>query len=233
MTRLVLPERSPDGGSERLEAFSDAILAIAITLLVIGIRIPDTKGALLGAALRHLWPSYLAYVLSFCTIGFVWVSHHSMFRRVRDVDRPLLIFNLALMMFVAFLPFSTAVLARYSWGSSAAGASTAAELYSLNMLLIGLAFTGLWIYLSLHESLFVGDVKRGALRRTILRSTPPSISYALTAVLAYVNVTLCYVIWVLATLYVAFGPAARKIPAWSGGVASGDDVNVGTADEES
>ena len=153
MTRLVLPERSPDGGSERLEAFSDAILAIAITLLVIGIRIPDTKGALLGAALRHLWPSYLAYVLSFCTIGFVWVSHHSMFRRVRDVDRPLLIFNLALMMFVAFLPFSTAVLARYSWGSSAAGASTAAELYSLNMLLIGLAFTGLWIYLSLHESL--------------------------------------------------------------------------------
>ncbi len=231
MTRPVLPERSPDGGSERLEAFSDAILAIAITLLVIGIRIPNTRGTLLGAALRHLWPSYLAYVLSFCTIGFVWVSHHSMFRRVRDVDRPLLILNLALMMFVAFLPFSTAVLARYSWGSSGAGASTAAELYSLNMLLIGLAFTSLWIYLYFHESLFVGEVKRGALSRTILRSTPPSISYALTAVLAYVNVAACYVIWVLATLYVAFGPAARKIPAWTGGVAPRDDADPGVVAE--
>ncbi len=221
MTSPVLPERSADGGSERLEAFSDAILAIAITLLVIGIRIPDTKGALLGAALRHLWPSYLAYMLSFCTIGFVWVSHHSMFRRVRDVDRPLLIFNLGLMMFVAFLPFSTAVLARYSWGASSAGASTAAELYSLNMLLIGLAFTGLWIYLSFHSSLFVGEVQRSNLNRTIVRSTPPSIAYAGTAMLAYVNVTACYVIWVLATLYVAFGPAARKIPAWTGGVGPG------------
>ena len=221
MTRPVLPERSPDGGSERLEAFSDAILAIAITLLVIGIRIPDTKGPLLGAALRHLWPSYLAYVLSFCTIGFVWVSHHSMFRRVRDVDRPLLLFNLGLMMFVAFLPVSPTVLARDSWGASSAGASTAAELYSLNMLLIGLAFTGLWIYLSLHSSLFVGEVQRGSLNRTILRSAPPSIAYTATAVLAYVNVTTCYVIWVLATLYVAFGPAARQIPAWTGGVAPG------------
>jgi uncharacterized membrane protein len=213
MVRSILPERHSDGGSARLEAFSDAILAIAITLLVIEIRIPTTSGGHLGAALRHLWPSYLAYGLSFTTIGFVWVAHHSMFRRVRDVDRMLLILNLGLMLCVAFLPFSTAVLARYSFSESS-GAAPAAELYSLNMLVIGLAFMSLWVYLSFHLSLFVGDVDKRTVQRTILRAVPPPFIYALTAALAFVNAKVCYVLWVLATLYVAAGPAARKIPVW-------------------
>jgi len=214
MVRSILPERSSDGGSARLEAFSDAILAIAITLLVIEIRIPSTAGVHLGAALRHLWPSYLAYGLSFLTIGFVWVAHHSMFRRIRDVDRMLLILNLGLMLCVAFLPFSTAVLARYSFTQSS-GAAPAAELYSINMLVIGLAFMSLWIYLSFHLSLFVGEVDKRTIQYTILRATPPPIIYALTAALSFVNAKVCYVLWLLATLYVAVGPAARKIPVWA------------------
>jgi uncharacterized membrane protein len=217
MTRSLIPERSTDGGSERLEAFSDAILAIAITLLVIEIRIPVSSGPHLGAALRHLWPSYLAYGLSFTTIGFVWVAHHSMFRRVRDVDRFLLIINLGLMMCVGFLPFSTAVLARYSFGVTS-GASTSAELYSINMLAIGLAFLSLWVYLSFHLDLFAGDVDRKTVQRTIVRALPPPVAYAVTAGLAFTNAKLCYVIWVLTTLYVAVGPAARKIPVWTGNV---------------
>jgi uncharacterized membrane protein len=222
MTRSLIPERSADGGSERLEAFSDAILAIAITLLVIEIRIPSSSGPHLGAALRHLWPSYLAYGLSFTTIGFVWVAHHSMFRRVRDVDRLLLILNLGLMMCVAFLPFSTTVLARYSF-SVTSGASTSAELYSLNMLAIGLAFLSLWVYLSFHLELFVGNVDKQAVQHTILRALPPPVAYALTAGLAFTSAKLCYVIWVLTTLYVAVGPAARKIPVWTGNVVDEDE----------
>ena len=214
MTRSLLPERSSDGGSERLEAFSDAILAIAITLLVIEIQIPTTTGRHLGRALEHLWPSYLAYGLSFTTIGFVWVAHHAMFRRVRDVDRSLLILNLGLMLCVAFLPFSTAVLSRYSFASTS-GASPSAELYSINMLTIGLAFLSMWLYLSFHLELFLGNVDRGSVNRTIARALPPPIAYALTATLSFVSAKLCYVIWLLATLYVAVGPAARKIPVWS------------------
>jgi uncharacterized membrane protein len=214
MVRSVVPERSFDGGSARLEAFSDAILAIAITLLVIEIRVPVTSGEHLGAALRHLWPSYLAYGLSFTTIGFVWVAHHAMFRRIRDVDRMLLILNLGLMLCVAFLPFSTAVLARYSFAESS-GAAPAAELYSINMLVIGLAFMSLWVYLSFHLALFVGDVDKRTIQHTILRALPPPILYGLTAALSFVNAKVCYVLWVIATLYVAVGPAARKIPVWS------------------
>jgi len=223
MVRSILPERSSEGGSSRLEAFSDGILAIAITLLVIEIRVPTTSGVHLGAALRHLWPSYLAFGLSFTTIGFVWVAHHSMFRRIRDVDRLLLILNLGLMLCVAFLPFSTAVLARYSFSESS-GAAPAAELYSINMLVIGLAFMSLWVYLSFHLSLFVGDVDKKTIQHTIVRAAPPPILYALTAALAFVDAKVCYVLWVLATLYVAVGPAARKIPVWT-------EAPSGTLDE--
>jgi uncharacterized membrane protein len=213
MVSSILPERSSDGGSQRLEAFSDAILAIAITLLVIEIRIPATSGGHLGAALRHLWPSYLAYGLSFTTIGFVWVAHHSMFRRIRDVDRMLLILNLGLMLCVGFLPFSTAVLARYSFTESS-GAAPAAELYSINMLVIGLAFMSMWVYLSFHLSLFIGDVDKRTIQHTIARAAPPPLIYALTAALSFVNAKVCYVLWLLATIYVAVGPAARRIPVW-------------------
>ena len=223
MVRSILSERSSEGGSSRLEAFSDGILAIAITLLVIEIRVPTTSGVHLGAALRHLWPSYLAFGLSFTTIGFVWVAHHSMFRRIRDVDRLLLILNLGLMLCVAFLPFSTAVLARYSFSESS-GAAPAAELYSINMLVIGLAFMSLWVYLSFHLSLFVGDVDKKTIQHTIVRAAPPPILYALTAALAFVDAKVCYVLWVLATLYVAVGPAARKIPVWT-------EAPSGTLDE--
>ena len=85
---------SPGGETYRLEAFADAVFAIAITLLIIEIRLPPheelvQKGGL-GAALLHLWPSYLGYLISFVVIGIMWVSHHSMFERIARVDRGLL-----------------------------------------------------------------------------------------------------------------------------------------------
>ena len=209
-----MPERTTDGGSARLEFFSDAILAIAITLLVIEIRVPTVAGQDLGAALRHLWPSFLAYALSFCTIGLIWVAHHSMFRHVGNVDRPLLLINLGLMACVAFLPFSTAVLAQYSRGN-ASGASTAAEMYSLNMFAIGVAFLGLWLHLATHRTLFIGRLERGALNSSIRRSMIVPTAYLVTFGVAFVSPVACYFIWVATTVYIAFGPATRRIPVWS------------------
>lgn len=215
----TIPERSSDGGSARLEFFSDAILAIAITLLVISIHIPSVPAQHraqwhLGHELLQLWPSYMAYVLSFCTIGLIWVAHHSLFRRIGDVDRPLLLINLALMMCVAFLPFSTAVLAGFSWKANV-NSSVAVELYSLNMLAIGIAFLGLWLYLAGHRSLFLGQIERGSLNSSIRRSMIVPAAYVVTCALAYVSTVACYAIWLATTIYIAFGPATRKIPVWS------------------
>jgi uncharacterized membrane protein len=96
--------------TNRLEAFSDGVFAIAITLLVLEIKVPP-PGTALGAELLHLWPSYLAYVVSFLVIGAIWLNHHAMFQHIVRVDGMLLLFNILHLMPIAFLPFPTAVLA--------------------------------------------------------------------------------------------------------------------------
>ena len=127
------------------------------------------------------------------------------------MDRPLLLLNLCLIAFVAFLPFSTAVLANYSWGESS-GASISVMLYSLNMLLIGLAFLALWVYLYRHIAMFVAGVTTASVRNSIVRSTVVPLAYLASMGLAFVNTKICYAIWFATTIYIAFGPATRGSP---------------------
>jgi uncharacterized membrane protein len=102
-------------GPERLEAFSDGVFAIAITLLVLEVRVPGptdlASNDRLLAALGGLWPSYLGYVISFATIGIMWANHHNLIRLVAKVSHGLILANLLLLMIVGFVPFPTALLA--------------------------------------------------------------------------------------------------------------------------
>ncbi len=98
----------------RLEAFSDGVFAIAITLLILEIHVPEfEEGHSLWRQLFDLWPSYFGYLVSFSTIGIMWVNHHNIFKLMRRVDHWLLTINLALLLCVAFIPFPTAVLAEH------------------------------------------------------------------------------------------------------------------------
>ena len=98
--------------TSRLEAFSDGVFAIAVTLLVLEIGVPHVgEGESLGEALRHLWPSYFGFAVSFLTIGVMWINHHAMFKDIDRQDHTLLVLNLVLMMTISFLPFPTAVVA--------------------------------------------------------------------------------------------------------------------------
>jgi len=95
----------------RLEAFSDGVFAIAITLLVLDIHIPVPEaGRTLADELGTQWPSYVAYAVSFLTIGIVWINHHAMIQRLRKVDHEVLVLNLLLLLFVGLLPFTTALM---------------------------------------------------------------------------------------------------------------------------
>jgi uncharacterized membrane protein len=127
----------------RLVAFSDGVFAISITLLVLEIRPPVDDRRLLHGLLA-LWPSYLAYAVTFLFIGQVWVNHHVMFDHIRAADRTVLLLNTLLLMVVAFLPFATSVLADAF--RSGDGQRTAVVFYGIAFDLTALAFNGVWQY---------------------------------------------------------------------------------------
>ena len=98
----------------RIEAFSDGVFAIAITLLIIEVHVPGREHAhTLGHELLHLWPSYLGYLTSFLTIGVMWLNHHRVFTLIDRYDHTHMLLNLLMLLLIAFLPFPTAVLAQF------------------------------------------------------------------------------------------------------------------------
>jgi uncharacterized membrane protein len=133
----------------RLVAFSDAVFAISITLLVLEIRPPVDYAALLHGLLA-LWPSYLAYAVTFLFIGQVWANHHVMFDHIRAADRVVLLLNTLLLMAVAFLPFATSVLAGAFRNGE--GERVAVVFYGIAFWVTALTFNGVWQYAS-HNSL--------------------------------------------------------------------------------
>jgi uncharacterized membrane protein len=130
----------------RIEAFSDGVFAIAATLLVLEIHVPEpgAEGGL-GHALLDEWPAYASYVVSFAVIGIIWVNHHSVFDHLRHVDRTLLFLNLLLLLWVALLPFPTNLLATYMH-EGGADERIAGVVYTGTMALMGLSFGALWRY---------------------------------------------------------------------------------------
>src|ERR671930_1576020 len=134
----------------RLVAFSDAVFAITITLLILEIRPPTDYGNLLHGLLA-LWPSYLAYAVSFLFIGQVWANHHVMFDHVRAADRVVLLLNTLLLMVVAFLPFATSVLAGAL--RSGRGQRTAVVFYGIAFDVTALTFNAVWQYARRHRLL--------------------------------------------------------------------------------
>jgi uncharacterized membrane protein len=134
----------------RLVAFSDAVFAITITLLVLDIKAPGDYANLLHG-LGALWPSYLAYVLTFLFIGQVWANHHVMFDHIRAADRVILLLNTVLLMIVAFLPFATSVLAGAL--RSGHGQRTAVVFYGIAFDATALTFNAVWQYARRHRLL--------------------------------------------------------------------------------
>ena len=134
----------------RLVAFSDAVFAITITLLILEIRPPTDYGNLLHGLLA-LWPSYLAYAVSFLFIGQVWANHHVMFDHIRAADRVVLLSNTLLLMAVAFLPFATSVLAGALRRGH--GQRTAVVFYGIAFDVTALTFNAVWQYARRHRLL--------------------------------------------------------------------------------
>lgn len=131
----------------RIEAFSDGVFAIAITLLILEIKVPGAgNGDLLQRLIRQ-WPSYVAFVISFAFIGIMWINHHRLFTHIKRSDNGLLFLNLLLLLGVTAVPFPTAVLAQH-FGQS--DQRPAAILYHGTYFAIAIFFNVLWSYASHH-----------------------------------------------------------------------------------
>ncbi len=147
---IVLPK-------SRLEAFSDGVFAIAITLLVLSLAVQSSQEHRLLDALTELWPAYLAYLTSFFMIGRVWMAHHLMLTVSTGIDRTVIKINLILLFTVSFLPFPTSLLGQFIRDPGAE--RVAAVFYGCWLLLIAVLVAAMWRYISTDRRLLIERIQ--------------------------------------------------------------------------
>src|ERR1700712_2799607 len=155
-------------GKARIEAFSDGVLAVAITLLVLDLHVSVSDEGSLWDQVHHEWPSFAAYLISFFVIGTIWVNHHALFVLIDHVDRAMLFYNLLLLFWVCTIPFTTSALAEYLRAGTHADVEIAVLLYGASNEGMAIAFL-LIVRHMLYKPLVAGVVDLAARRRAVLR----------------------------------------------------------------
>jgi uncharacterized membrane protein len=195
-------------GKARLEAFSDGVFAIAITLLVLTIPTPDDFHHL-GHGLTQQWPAYAAYLVSFAVIGIMWLNHHTVFGHFERVDRNLVYLNLALLATIAFVPYPTGIFGEAL--RRAEGARVAAVFYSLVMTVNAIAWTALWLYGSTHRRLLGPAFPEDQRRTATVLFTSGTFVYAATIVIGLINAYLCLAVHGALAVFYALDPLSRWV----------------------
>lgn len=187
----------------RTEAFSDGVFSIAATLLVLDLKVPETRGGLFPA-LVQAWPAYASYAVSFITIGIIWLNHHAIFHHLRRVDRALQVLNLLLLMIVAVIPFPTAILAKYL--ESGHDQAVAGAVYGVTMTAMGAAFGSLWMYVLWKDDLRASIIPTARKRSLLLRFALGTPIYATGIGVAFVSAKLSLLIYALLAAYYLYAP---------------------------
>lgn len=176
--------------SGRLEAFSDGVLAIAITLLALNLKVPDGAPGAVGRQLLDQWPAYIAYLASFVYVGVIWVNHHALFTRVRTVDGGVLWRNLVLLLPVSILPFPTATLAYVMQHGTGGDQRVTILLYGLVAAAMGATWLLMFVYLDRRHDLLRSDVPAGFFReerqRAVLGILSPIVAIAIGVIVPVV-----------------------------------------------
>jgi uncharacterized membrane protein len=195
--------------TNRLESFSDGVIAVAITLLVLNIDVPEAAGGhtLIHDLLRN-WAQYAAYIVSFLTIGIIWVNHHVMISRLRAADHAILIGNLLVLMTIGILPFATDLVAKHLREPDSR--AVAAAVYAGAFLLMGIAFGSLNRLILLRRTELLATPmplaqRRQILMRSVVGSAPYAVAVGVAFVSAYATLAICAAIAVFYTLPLASG----------------------------
>lgn len=190
--------------SGRLEAFSDGVFAVAITLLALNLAVagPVPGHAVLGPQLHDHWPAFAAFVVSFLTIGIIWVNHHSVVGNFSEIDRPLLFLNLLLLFFVICIPFATVTIADYL-RSVGPDASLAAAIYQGVFLGMSLSFGALFWW-SIRRSHLKVQLSGAQARLALVRFAGGNVAYAAAIGIAYLNPRASLLVSALVAVYYMF-----------------------------
>jgi uncharacterized membrane protein len=189
----------------RVEAFSDGVFAIAITLLILEIRVPSAGSGELSKQLLRQWPSYISFIISFAFIGIMWMNHHRLFTHIERCDDLLLVFNLLLLLGVTAVPFPTSVLASHL---GQPGQRTAALLFNGTYVFIAIAFNVLWRYASSGgRRLLAEDVDTASVEKISQQYAFGPILYLVCFALAWVSVSASLVLNVALASFFALSPA--------------------------
>jgi uncharacterized membrane protein len=185
----------------RLETFADGVFAIAATLLILTVDgAVGGEGVQLGGALSHAWPSYLAYAVSFVTIGIMWMNHHTVMSQIALVDRRFLLANVGLLMCIAFVPFPTRLVAEHIRDD---GARSAALAYGFTMTTTAVFFSIVWFYASLGGRLLRDDADSKIVSGITRSYLPGPWIYLGSALIAFASATASVVLYLAtAALYV-------------------------------
>ena len=189
----------------RIEAFSDGVFAIAITLLVLGINVPKARelgaGGSLGSMLLNQWPHYLAFATSFITIFTQWVNHHRLFSFIKGTDHAFLYWNGLLLLFITFLPFPTALLAEYLLHPDA---PVAGAVFAGTYGAIAFAFKGLWHHASKNGRLLAENVDDREIRQITMQYRYGPLMYLAAFALSFVSVGLSVGLCLCLAVFLAF-----------------------------
>jgi uncharacterized membrane protein len=185
----------------RLEAFADGVFAIAATLLILNVDAQIPGGVEdLGASVLHIWPSYLAYAVSFVTIGIMWVNHHTVMAQVGRTDRRFLFANIGLLMCIAFVPFPTRLVAEHIRGT---GARDAALVYGFTMVATAIMFSVTWFYASGRRRLLRSDANPAVVSGISRSYLPGPWIYLGATLIAFLSPTVSVLLFLaIAALYV-------------------------------
>ena len=204
----------------RLEAFSDGVIAVAITLLALDLPRPEPEA---GRGLAHellvRWPSFAAFGVSFLTIGIIWINHHAMLRRLAQVDHRTLLLNLLLLLSVCLLPFSTALMADYLKAND--GERVAAAIYAGSFLLMSVLFFAMQFYALrrrphlLHRDI-TPETRDAVLRRNAAGLLPYLLATAVAAVSPYVTLAVTALVAVFYAVPSTTADAAAGAPVERG-----------------
>ena len=188
----------------RVEALTDGVFAVAMTLLVLDIKVPELQPPLdisqLPGRLLALWPKFLSYTISFVILGVYWVGHHIQLSYIRRVDRPLLWINLLFLLWVVLVPFSTALLSEYP------KAQIAITIYGLNLIAIGVTLAVHWWYATAEARHVDADIHPGLVRGALLRTLMAPAVYVVAIAVSFLRPELSLLLYALVpVLYILPG----------------------------